>query len=133
MHRLPSHSALVRFRLSAWFFVLGLVFLIVGLGYFGYAVSIGQERHILIASGVIAAGVICLIVQWITSARARCPLCLTPSMAKKNCSKNRNAQRLLGSYRLKVASSIILNGHFRCPYCNEPTVLEVRRRPNNGI
>lgn len=129
MHRLPSRSALVRFRLSAWLFILAILLIAAGIGYVAYAVSTSLGQHIVIASSVIAAGVFCLIFQWFTAARARCPLCLTPSMAKKNCSKNRNARRLLGSYRLKVATSIIMNGHFRCPYCNEPTVLEVRKRP----
>jgi hypothetical protein len=128
MHRLPSRSALVRFRLAAWFFVVAVILLAGSLGYLAYSVFLGHKQHILIASGLLAAGVFCLIFQWISASRARCPLCLTPSMAKKNCSKNRNAQRFLGSYRLKVASSIILHNNFRCPYCNEPTVLEVRQR-----
>ena len=34
----------------------------------------------------------------------------------------------LVSDRLKVATSIILRNNFRCPYCNEPTVLEIRQR-----
>jgi hypothetical protein len=129
MHRLPSHAALVRFRLSAWLFLLGVVLLVAGTSYLVYALVIGDNRQIIIASAIFATGVLSIIMQWFTSARARCPLCLTPSMAKKNCSKNRNARRLLGSYRLRVATSIIFNGHFRCPYCNEPTVLEVRKRP----
>lgn len=128
MHRLPSRSALVRFRLSAWFFILGLLVIPAGIAYLGWAAFSHDQKHILFSSGVIGVGVVFVILQWISASRARCPLCLTPSMAKKNCSKNRNARRLLGSYRLRVASSIILKGSFRCPYCNEPTALEVRQR-----
>lgn len=128
MHRLPSRAALVRFKLSAWFFILGFLLLIGGLGYLGWSVFIAHNTHIITASSIIGGGVVCVIIQWISAARARCPLCLTPSMARKNCSKNRAAKRLLGSYRMKVATSIILHNHFRCPYCNEPTALEVRQR-----
>lgn len=128
MHRLPSRAALIRFRISAWFFILGFLLLISGIGYLGWSVFIAHNMHIIIASSIIGGGVACMIIQWISASRARCPLCLTPSMARKNCSKNRNAKRLLGSYRMKVATSIILHNNFRCPYCNEPTVLEVRQR-----
>lgn len=128
MHRLQSRSVLVRFRLSAWFFILSLILIPAGIGYLGWSIFVHLHQHILFASLVIGAGIACLIIQWISASRARCPLCLTPSMAKKNCSKNRNAKKLLGSYRLKVASSIIFQNHFRCPYCNEPTALEVRHR-----
>lgn len=128
MHRLPSQAAINRFRLSAYLFILSFVVLIVGFGYLGWAVYVNQHNHIIFGSITIGVGILISIFQWIAAARARCPLCLVPSMAKKNCSKNRNARPLLGSYRMRVASSIILHGNFRCPYCNEPTVLEVRQR-----
>jgi hypothetical protein len=51
-------------------------------------------------------------------------------LATKACSKHRKAKRLLGSYRLKAAVSMLTLGHFYCPYCNEPSVLEVRARNN---
>ena len=130
MHRLPSHSALVRFRLAAYLFAVAILVLVGGLGYLGWAIFANHHTHIMIASGVIGAGVLTFIFQWVTAARARCQLCLVPSLSKKNCSKNRAAQRFLGSYRLKVATSIIFQNNFRCPYCNEPTVLEVRQRRN---
>lgn len=128
MHRLPSRAALVRFRLSAYLYVFGILTLIAGIGYLGYSIFIDHRAHIVIAGSVVVAGVLMLIFQWASASRARCPLCLTPSLARKNCSKNRNAKRLLGSYRLRVATSIMFQNHFRCPYCNEPTVLEVRQR-----
>ncbi len=68
------------------------------------------------------------LLQWIMASRTRCPLCLTPVLARKACSKNRNARKLLGSYRLRVAMGVLFKGFFRCPYCNEPSVMEVRQR-----
>lgn len=130
MHRLPSHSALVRFRLAAYLYVLAILVLLGGIGYLGWSIFINHQTHIILSASLIGAGVLLVVCQWITAARARCPLCLVPSLSKKNCSKNRNAKRLLGSYRLKVATSIIFQNSFRCPYCNEPTALEVRQRRN---
>lgn len=131
MHRLPSHSALIRFRLAAYLMVIGTIVLLSGIGLLGYSIFISHRAHTILGSLLIGAGVFLMIIQWITAARARCPLCLTPALAKKSCSKNRNAKRLLGSYRLRVASSIIFRNQFRCPYCNEPTALEVRQRRNS--
>ncbi len=130
MHRLPSQSAVTRFRLAAYLYILFILLVIGGFSYLGWALVENHQQHVIFAAGVIGAAMAVFIFHWITASRVRCPLCLVPSMARKNCSKNRNAKRLLGSYRLKVASSIILHNHFRCPYCNEPTVLEVRQRRN---
>lgn len=128
MHRLPSQSAVVRFRVTAYLLVIATLLIFGSLAFLGYSLFLNQRDHLILASSLIGAGVIIMIIHWISAARARCPLCLTPSLAKKSCSKNRGAQRFLGSYRLKVATSIILTNSFRCPYCNEPTVLEVRQR-----
>jgi hypothetical protein len=128
MHRLPSQSSVTRFRLAAYLYVLFFLLLIPGASYLGWALFNHHHQHVIFASCAMGAAVATFVFHWITASRVRCPLCLVPSLAKKNCSKNRNAKRLLGSYRLKVSSSIILHNNFRCPYCNEPTVLEVRQR-----
>jgi hypothetical protein len=128
MHRLPSQSSVTRFRLAAYLYVLFILLVIAGASYLGWALLNNHPQHVIFAASFIGGAVAVFIFHWITASRVRCPLCLVPSMARKNCSKNRNAKRLLGSYRLKVASSIILRNNFRCPYCNEPTVLEVRQR-----
>ena len=68
------------------------------------------------------------ILQWIISLQTKCPLCVPPVLASKSCSKNKKAQKLFGSYRLRVAASILSRNHYRCPYCSEPTELVVRDR-----
>lgn len=128
MHRLPSQSAVVRFRLTAYLLVAATLLILGSVAFFAYSLFLNHQDHLILAASLIGVGVVILIIHWISAARARCPLCLTPSLAKKSCSKNRGAQRFLGSYRLKVATSIIFTNSFRCPYCNEPTVLEVRQR-----
>jgi hypothetical protein len=128
MHRLPSQSAVIRFRLSAYLLVIGTLLGYASLGFMAYSFFIGHRTHMILGACLLGAAILIIVFQWIVAARARCPLCLTPSLSKKSCSKNRNAKRLLGSYRLRASASIIFHNNFRCPYCNEPTVLEVRQR-----
>lgn len=131
MHRLPSQSAISRFRLAALLYILSYITLIGAIGYMAWAIfGNDQKHHILYAACAVALWVVLVISQWVVASRARCPLCLVPAMAKRNCSKNRNAKRMLGSYRMRVATSILTKNSFRCPYCNEPTALEVRQRKN---
>ncbi len=85
-----------------------------------------DPRWVVGGLGVLGLSGLVTLVQWIFSASAKCPLCMMPPLGRKGCSRNRNAKRLLGSYRLRVALSILLKGRFRCPYCNEPTVLRLK-------
>lgn len=66
------------------------------------------------------------ILQVIAASRTFCPLCRTPVLAKKHCNKHRSARRLFGSYRLRVGVAALFTRSFRCPYCGEPSALEVR-------
>lgn len=89
-----------------------------------------ENNKELLLQGVAAVGltVTIAVTQWVLAARTRCPLCLTPVLARKACSKNRNARTLFGSYRIRVAAGVLFKGSFRCPYCNEPTAMQVRDR-----
>ena len=130
MHRLPSQAALIRFRVSAYLFILGAIVTLGSVGFLIYGVSVGHRNFIVLASSLVGVGIFLFIFQWMIASRARCPLCLTPSLSAKGCSKHRNAKSLFGSHRLRVATSIMFTNSFRCPYCNEPTALEVRQRRN---
>lgn len=68
------------------------------------------------------------IAQWVVGSQTRCPLCLTPVLTGKGCSKHRNARTTLGSHRFRVALSILFRDSFMCPYCHEPTAMQVRVR-----
>ena len=88
-----------------------------------------EERRWFVCAGV-SVGIVlfCLAVNFALSSRLRCPLCMVPPMQNRGCSKHRTATRMLGSYRLKVATSIMFKDSFRCPYCGEPTSMQVRQR-----
>jgi len=99
----------------------------------GYAMVMGQTELIELGMMLGAGTVVVGFLQWALAGKTRCPLCMTPVLAHKSCSKNRKARRLLGSYRLRVALAICFQGYFKCQYCNEPTSIEVRPRyrPNS--
>jgi hypothetical protein len=82
---------------------------------------------------ILGAGFLLFIGQWITASRARCPLCTIPPLLRKGCQKNRQSKRVFGSYRMRVAMTVLLRGSFQCPYCGESTKLRVRDRSMGGI
>lgn len=133
MHRFHSRYALNRFKAAAWLLAFKWLLLAASVVVTGYALLDFEIR--LAVAGLCAfvlSGVITL-VQWVVATQARCPLCMIQPLAVRKCARNRNAKRLFGSCRLRVAFSIILLNRFLCPYCGEPAVLEVRgaylRRP----
>jgi hypothetical protein len=128
MHRFRSHSIIARFRIVSLLIFLKLLMIPTSLGMIFYALF--ENDKPLLVKGTAASGLtICVAVtQWLLAARTRCPLCLTPVLAQKACAKNRNARKLFGSYRIRVAVGVLFKGSFRCPYCNEPTAMEVRDR-----
>jgi hypothetical protein len=126
MHRLPTRSAVTRFRLAAVLLVFAWLLIPAGLGTLVYALLIHDQEIALIAAILGGSGLVLGISQLVVAAKARCPLCMTPSLVNKRCSKHRHSRRLFGSHRLRAAVSVLALGHFRCPYCNEPTVMEPR-------
>ncbi len=104
-------------------------FLIVScIGILLYALAMDDRELIMLGIGLSGVTIFCCFLQWMFAGRTRCPLCLTPVLANKACSKHRKAQSFLGSYRLRVALSIFFRGYFTCQYCNESTAIEVRTR-----
>lgn len=128
MHRLRSRSSITRMRFAAMLLCVKCLLFPAMLGLMLYALIMGNKPLIEIAvGGLIVAGLV-VIAQWILAQRTQCPLCMTPVLAKKSCMKHRSAKSFLGSHRLRVALAILFKGSFRCPYCNEPTAMEVRDR-----
>lgn len=127
MHRLPSQYAVNRFRAAAWLLAVKWLLATAALLVMGYALFVYDTRLVIMSLGVFMFCGVIAIIQWLIAARARCPLCLTQPVAVRSCATNRNAKRLFGSHRLRVAISIILHNNFRCPYCGEMTTLEVRQ------
>lgn len=128
MHRLPSKSAIWRMRMAAvllWLMCIAAILVIVA---FVMAFMERSPEQVRVAIMSLIGFVVLAIIQWLVSLRTKCPLCVTPVLAAKNCSKNKKAKTFMGSYRLRVANNVLLNNYFRCPYCSEPTELVVRDR-----
>lgn len=128
MHRLRTQSAILRFRLAAILLCLKCLLLPISLGVLTYAMIIVNQLLIWVGIGLVLTTCVIAFLQWIFAARTNCPLCMTPVLALKDCAKHRHAKPLLGSYRLRVALAVLLKNSFHCPYCHEPTAVEVRQR-----
>lgn len=145
MHKLPSSYILRRFRLGALLLILlgvqvvaGVFLTVRGLARHSLVrrhcveiqqiVDLDQEPELWCGIGLLAASPVVYMTQRLLSGRAKCPLCMTPPLIHKNCQRNRNARTFFGSYRIRVALSILTRGRFVCPYCGEPTKCEVRQR-----
>lgn len=127
MHRLRSKSAIHRFRLAAFLLCLRWLLAPTSAAVLTYSIVIHDRELILLALGMVLLTVVVAILQWLLASRTNCPLCMTPVLAKKRCTKHRHARAFLGSHRLRVALAILFRNSFRCPYCHEPTALEVRK------
>ncbi|MEO5716766.1 MAG: hypothetical protein ABIT37_25025 [Luteolibacter sp.] len=126
MHRLSSRYAVTRFKLAAW--VLFFMFLMIPstFGVLIYSMATVDREFLELALAFIAATAFLALLQWCLSFRARCPLCHAKSISHDGCSKHRNARPLFGSYRLRVACTVIFREYFRCPYCGESTAVKAR-------
>ena len=79
----------------------------------------GNESYVIPLAISGATTLVLGLLQSVLSSQTACQLCQTLVLREFKCSKSPNAHPLFGSYRLKVAASIIFTGKFRCPYCGE--------------
>src|SRR6478609_5386917 len=128
MHRFQSQSTITRFRFSAVLICLKYLLIPATVGTLVYSLATNNQRLTYIAIAMGAGTLLMTGLQWARAARTPCPLCMTPVLANKRCSKHRNAKTVLGSHRLRVALAIIFRGSFMCPYCHEPSAMQVRNR-----
>lgn len=130
MHRFQSRSCIIRFKFAAFLLCLKYLLAPLSAGVLGYSFITGDRTLTFIAIGIGVLTLLVVLLQWSIASRTRCPLCLTPVLASNGCSKHHRAQTLLGSHRLHVALAALFKGSFLCPYCHEPTAMEVRiKRP----
>jgi len=119
--------------MAALFLILAWMLVPVALGLLGYGLT-QRDPDLMILAGTLGGGGLMFgFMQMILASKARCPLCMTPPLASKRCSKHREARTLLGSYRLRAAVWMVTRGYFRCPFCNEPTAMEPRQRRTESI
>lgn len=128
MHRLPSNSAVYRIRLAAILIAARCLTTPVAAGVLAYSIAIEDRKLAIIGACLLAMTGLMVLLQWLISVRANCPLCMTPVLGNKECVKHRSAQTFLGSHRLRVAISVLCLNRFRCPYCGESCEVRARVR-----
>ena len=128
MHRLSSTSIIRRFRLVAFLLCTKWVMAVIAFGILIHAMITDDPALAMICIGLMLLTLLIALLQWILAARTGCPLCMTPVLAKKHCAHHRNARPFLGSYRLRVALTILFRNSFQCPYCDEMTAMEIRKK-----
>lgn len=126
MHRFRSKSTILRFRFAALLVCLKFLLVPTAVGILMYGLLLGDDKLAVIALALGIVTILSVILQWILATRTRCPLCLTPVLADKECSKHRHARTALGSHRLRVALAILFKDSFECPYCHEKSAMEIR-------
>lgn len=122
----------MRFRLAALLLCVSGMVAPVAVGLLIESTMTHNPELTLAGSGLMVFCLVLVISQWIAASRAKCPLCVIPVLAPKTCMKHRCARPLFGSHRLRVALAILFKNRFRCPYCNESTVLEIRNTLHRG-
>ena len=132
MHRFRSKSVIRCFKLAAYLLCLKYIMCPVAAALLIYSLMKGDRDLTIISIGLIGFTLVVIVAQWMVAGRTRCPLCMTPVLAPKACAKHRNARPLLGSYRLRVALGILSRDSFLCPYCHEPSAMEVRTREDKS-
>lgn len=128
MHRFRSRSTILRFKTASLMLCSRCLLAPLASVTFIYAVLRDDRKLAYVAIGMGVAAVLSAISLWILATRARCPLCLTPVLASKECAKHRRSRTILGSHRLRVALSILFKNTFHCPYCSEKSAMKVRGR-----
>ena len=134
VHHLRSISAVLNFRLAALLLFVNCLLAPVAIGLLLQSVFFDNPSAGMIGSGLVTFSLVLVIPQWAVGLHTTCPLCWTPVLAPEKCTKHLHARKFMGSHRLRVALTILFKNQFRCPYCDEPTVLEPRntfhRAPN---
>ena len=92
-----------------------------------------QNNRLLIAGlGLLVLTGLIFIWFRVLAGSARCSLCFCPVLTPKREPTSSKHKTLLGSHRLRVMTDILGKGEFRCPYCNEPTICELKTDSNSA-
>ena len=126
MHH-PRHAHTIRnLRIAAFLLCLKRLIIASALVFFLWSLVKSDLRLSLVGLALLGSTLLFTLIQWMFASAAKCPLCMMPVLSRKGCSRHRQAKSFLGSQRLRVALWILFRGWFRCPYCNEPTVLRLK-------
>lgn len=122
MHRPRSARTARAMKLGALCYLLLTVSVISTAGLLAYAFWHGDRELVLKSLILIGVSFILFLFYKVFASSAACPLCRCRVLSGSGAQRNRNARRLLGSYRLRVARDLTFKNSFVCPYCSEGTL-----------
>lgn len=128
MHRLSSHYVLRRFKVASLFFLLVFLLLPFTIVFFLYGLYANDAAWVQYAGIALVSSLLFKVLSVLMAGRVKCPLCMAAPLTNLGCAKHSSAQTLFGSHKLAVATSVLFEGKFRCPYCGETTAMQVRDR-----
>ena len=121
MHRHRTAKAVRRLNLTAFHFIFNILLAFVAMGTLGYGLVMGLSFWQTVGACILGFWLMSAFIFFIRQSNSRCPLCMVPLWGNQKCNKNSNVKPAFGiSYRLTSASSVLLKGRYRCPYCGEP-------------
>ena len=126
MHHPRSISASRRLRLASFLLLGNRLLILPAIGILLVSFYASDQQLVIYGSILIVVSFLLIFAQWLRSSHAGFPLRRTPVLSPLGSIKHGKAKLFWGSYPLRVALAISFKEQFRCPYCNEPTVMEVR-------
>lgn len=120
MHKHRSDRALFELKLKSLHFIFNISAFLTASALLAYAAIDHHQIALYSGLGIGIVWILSSLLFVIGAHKLQCPLCMIPLFAHKQCSKNKAAKRVMGSYRLGVSFSILGKGHYRCIYCGEP-------------
>lgn len=126
MHKFRSNKTLLKLRLGSFLFILLFFCLALLVPAVVWEVILQPGNGLQYTITVLAATFVSALGYLLIGSGVRCPLCHGPVIGKPSCARNHRAARMLGSYRLAVATRVLFLGCFRCPCCGEPCKCEAR-------
>ena len=126
MHHIQKSFRARSYRRASFLFILAYLSIIATVAFTVYTFFKGSDNNLMILGALMGASLFFSVISMLASSSCRCQLCQTSNMRSLRCSRNRKAKKLAGSYRLRVSTSILFTGSFRCPYCGEGFSLSPR-------
>ena len=125
MHQLHSISDVRRLRLASLLLLGNRLLMLTAMSMLLVSIFANDQYLMVFGSILVAASFVLIIALWIVASHAGCASCRASVLGPVGCVKHPRARRLLESNKLQAALAMMFKERFRCPYCNEPTAMQL--------
>ena len=119
MHYVKSSARANAFRRASIILIFAALSIVIAVGAIVNTLIQKTEESLWLLGISIISALAFSILALIVSGTCRCQLCQASTMRSLKCTHHKNAQKLAGSYRLRIAVSVLAKGSYRCSYCGE--------------